>query len=62
MPVQKLKLSRPNRLAHRLVKTANALNSMAELMAETVVAIQDAARECIRLSEEIEEKAKEAKS
>jgi hypothetical protein len=37
------------------VKAANAFNSAAELMAETVVAIQDAARECVRLAEELEE-------
>lgn len=57
----KIKPTRPNRLAHRLVKTANAFNSAAELMAETVVAIQDVARECVRLAEEIEEQEKEAK-
>jgi hypothetical protein len=49
-------------LPHRLVKTANALNSAAELMAETTVAIQDAARALVRLADDIEELEKEAKS
>lgn len=48
-------LARPRRLSERLIKTANALNSAAELMAEAVVAIQDASRACVRLAEEIEE-------
>jgi len=52
----KIKFSRPDRFAHRLVKAANALNSMAELYAETTVAIQDAARELIRVADEITEK------
>lgn len=59
MPGRKSELSRPSRLAHRLVKTANALNSAAELMAETVVALQDAGQACVRLAEELEEREKE---
>lgn len=62
MTAPKLKLSRPNRLAHRLVKTANALNSVAEMTAELTVAYQDAANACLRLAEEIEEQEKEGKS
>lgn len=58
MPAPKLKLSRPNRLAHRLVKAGNALNLAAEMMAETVVSLQDAARACVDLAGEIEEKGK----
>lgn len=58
MAAPKLKLSRPNRLAHRLVKTGNALNLAAEMMAETVVAIQDASRACIDLASELEENEK----
>lgn len=59
MAGQKSKLSRQTRMAHRLIKTANAFNSAAELAAEWVVAMQDAARECVRLAEEIEEQMKE---
>lgn len=62
MPARKLKLSRPDRLAHRLVKLANALNSMAELNAEFNVALQDAARAAIQLLEEIEEETRAPRS
>lgn len=41
-------------MAHRLVKTANAANLTAEMLAETVVALQDLAQACIRLAEELE--------
>ena len=49
-------------MANRLMKATNALNSVAELMAETVVAIQDAGQALMRVAEEIEEQEKEAKS
>jgi hypothetical protein len=55
----KIKLTRPNRMANRMMKATNALNSMAELMAETVVAIQDAGQALMRVAEEIEEQEKE---
>ncbi len=67
MAGRKFELYRPNRLAYRLAKAGNALNSTAELMAETVVTLQDAAQALVRLAEEIDEnektkvKAKETK-
>jgi hypothetical protein len=51
-------ISRPKRLSLRLIKLANACNATAELLAETVVALQDNARAAVRLAEEIEEEAK----
>ncbi len=55
MAVQKLKLSRPKRLQERLLKLAKEANSMAELLAETVVSVQDVSRAAVRLAEEIGE-------
>jgi hypothetical protein len=51
-------ISRPKRLSERLIKLANACNSTAELMAESIVSLQDTARAAIRLAEEIEQEAK----
>lgn len=59
MPARKSELSRPSRLAHRLIKLANACNSAAELMAEMTVVLQDTSQACVRLAEELEEREKE---
>ncbi len=51
-------VTRPKRISERLIKLANALNAAAELQAELVVGLQDAARACVRLAEELEVEAK----
>lgn len=46
-------LTKPRRLAERLIKTANMANAAAELMAENVVGLQDFSRALSRLADEI---------
>lgn len=58
LEVKKKLLTRPKRLQERLIKLANACNSTAELMAESIVSLQDTARAAIRLAEEIQEETK----